>query len=168
MALAAALGEGPAALVDLGRPGAKIDPGDVCLLGTRSLDLGERALIAERGIWMLTMAEWADAGLLSGLDAALAYLTVRGVDTVHLSFDLDVLDPLALPGTGTPVDGGLTVREAARILRHLRAWDGPLRSVDWVELNPLLDPSGRSTTVAVALLAELLGVMARKTRCTSM
>ncbi|MGH2532658.1 MAG: arginase [Thermomicrobiales bacterium] len=161
MSLAAVLGVGPAALVDLGRPGPKVAPEDVCLLGTRGLDPGERALIAARGVWMLPMEEWTDAGLLPGLEAALDHLATRGVDAVHLSFDVDVLDPLELPGTGTPVIGGLTVREASRVLRRLRIADLPFVAVDWVELNPLLDPTGRSTTVAVSLLATLLGETVR-------
>lgn len=157
MPLAAALGEGPRELVDIGRPGPHLAPADVCLLGTRSLDPGEREAIERFGLWMLTMEEWTDAGLLDGLNAALAYLAARGVDAVHVSFDLDVLDPSVLPGTGVPVPGGLTYREASRILRRLRAWDGPVRSMDWVELNPALDPTGGSVEVAVGLVATLLG-----------
>ncbi|GIW04843.1 MAG: arginase [Thermomicrobiales bacterium] len=157
MPLAAATGHGPDALVHAGGPGPHVDPSDVCLLGTRDLDPGERMLIERYGIWMLTMEEWTDRGLLEGLELALTYLSARKVDAVHLSFDLDVLDPIVLPGTGTPVPGGLTYREASQILRRLREWDGPLISVDWVELNPSLDPSGRSTGVAVGLLATLLG-----------
>lgn len=157
MPLAAAIGEGPPALVQVGSTGPHVDPGDVCLLGTRDLDPGEREVIARRGIWMLTMEEWTDLGLLDGLESALAYLAARDVAAVHLSFDLDVIDPVVLPGTGTPVPGGLTYREASQILRRLREWDGPLISVDWVELNPALDPTGRSTEVAVGLLATLLG-----------
>jgi arginase len=154
MALAAPLGFGVPGLGELGPP---VDPADVCLLGARDLDPGERRAIAERGIWALTMEEWTDAGLLPGLEAALAHLAARGVDAVHVSFDVDVLDPAMLPGTGTTAPGGLIYREASQVLRRLRAWDGPVRSVDWTELNPRLDPSGRSTEAAIGLLATLLG-----------
>ena len=157
MALAAALGLGGPALADLEQSGPKPLVEDVCLLGVRDLDPGERAVIRDRGIWALTMEEWTDAGLLPGLETALAYLEERGVTAVHLSFDLDVLDPKLLPGTGTTVAGGLNFREASRVLRRLRDWDGPIRSVDWVELNATLDSSGWSTETAVALLATLLG-----------
>ncbi len=157
MPLAAAIGHGPDELVHAGGPGPHVHAEDVCLLGVRDLDPGERELIERHGIWMLTMEEWTDRGLLDGLELALTYLAARKLDAVHLSFDLDVLDPVVLPGTGTPVPGGLTYREASQILRRLREWDGPLTSVDWVELNPSLDPSGRSTDVAVGLLATLLG-----------
>lgn len=154
MALAAPLGFGVPGLGELGPP---VDPADVCLLGARDVDPGERRAIAARDIWMLTMEEWTDTGLLTGLEQALAYLGARGVDAVHVSFDVDVLDPAMLPGTGTTVAGGLIYREASQVLRRLHAWDGPIISVDWTELNPLLDPSGRSTDAAIALLATLLG-----------
>lgn len=157
MALAAALGLGAPALAGLVGTGPAVRPEDVCLLGVRDLDPGERRTIRERGIWALTMEEWTDAGLVAGLTRALAHLDGRGVQHVHLSFDLDVLDPKVLPGTGTTVAGGLTFREASQVLRRLREWDGPIRSVDWVELNPALDPTGWSTETAVALLATLLG-----------
>jgi arginase len=154
MALAAPLGLGVPGLDALG---PTVDPADVCLLGARAIDPGERRIIAERRIWARTMEEWTDAGLLPGLEAALAHLTARGVDAVHVSFDVDVLDPAMLPGTGTTAPGGLIYREASQVLRRLRAWDGPVRSVDWTELNPRLDPSGRSTAEAIGLLATLLG-----------
>ncbi|CAA9545395.1 MAG: Arginase [uncultured Thermomicrobiales bacterium] len=161
MAIAAALGLDAPALGALGRFGPSVRPEDVCLLGGRDLDPAERDRIADLGIWTLTMEEWTDAGIVSGVGAALDHLAARRVAHVHVSFDLDVLDPTALPGTGTAVPGGLTVREASQVLRRLRAWPGPIRSVDWVELNPLLDPSGRSTETAVALLGTLLGETAR-------
>ncbi|CAA9577734.1 MAG: Arginase [uncultured Thermomicrobiales bacterium] len=157
MSLAAALGTGVPALVDLGRPGPKVEAADVCLLGVRDIDPGEADLIGERGIWHLTAAAWSERGIVEGLDDALAHLAARGVEAVHVSFDLDVLDPAVLPGTGTAVPGGLTLREAGRVLRRLAAWEGPIRSVDWVELNPELDPGGRSAETAVALLATVLG-----------
>ncbi len=157
MPLAASLGLGETALTDLGHPGPKLRPEHVCLLGAQDIDPGERELIHEQGIWLLTMEEWSDAGILSGLDDALIYLECQGVGAVHISFDLDVLDPLVLPGTGTTIPGGLTYRESSQVLRRLRDWDGSVRSVDWVELNPSLDPSGHSVETAVALLATMLG-----------
>ncbi len=119
--------------------------------------MAERRIIREQGIWTRTMEEWSDDGIAMGLGLALDHLTAQGVDAVHVSFDLDVIDPLLLPGTGTRCPGGLIYREAAQTLRRLRAWDGPIRSIDWVELNPTLDPSGRSTEASVSLLATLLG-----------
>jgi arginase len=157
MSLAAALGDGPGDLVRLAGTGPAVSDGSICLLGVRDLDPSERLLIAERGIWMLTMEEWHDLGIREGVERALSYLSEQGVDAVHVSFDLDVLDPLDLPGTGTPVPGGVRYREASQLLRLLHAWDGPIRSLDWVELNPTLDLTGRSTDIAVSLLSTLLG-----------
>jgi len=155
MALAAPLGFGvPAGMAGLG---PAVAPADVCLLGARDIDPGERAAIAAHGVWALTMEEWTDVGIAAGVDAALAHLAGRGVAAIHVSFDLDVLDPGMLPGTGTTVPGGLIYREASQVLRRLRDAAAPVRSVDWAELNPSLDPSGQSTAAAVSLLATLLG-----------
>jgi arginase len=157
MSLAAALGDGPEALTHLAGPVPAVSDGSICLLGVRDLDPGERSVIAERGIWILTMEEWHDIGIGAGVARALAHLTSQGVSAVHVSFDLDVLDPLVLPGTGTPVVGGLSYREASEALRRLRDWNGPIHSVDWVELNPALDQTGQSTEIAISLLSTLLG-----------
>lgn len=157
MPLSAALGAGPADLTAVYADAPAVHAEDVCLLGIRDIDPGEGRLIAERGIWTLTMEEWTDRGILPGLGDALAHLAARGVDAVHVSFDLDVLDPTVLAGTGTRYPGGLTMREASQLLRHLGAWDGPIRSLDWVELNPTLDPTGTSEDVATQLLATALG-----------
>lgn len=157
MPLAAALGLGGEALAPLNRLAPALDPADICLLGVRDVDPGERALIREAGIWARSMDAWSDQGIVPGLEAALTHLTARGVGAVHVSFDVDVLDPLVLPGAGTTAPGGLTYREASQVVRRLRAWDGPIHSLDWVELNPTLDPGGGSTEIATALLATALG-----------
>jgi arginase len=157
MPLAAALGLGGDAIAPLNRLGPVLDPADSCLLGVRDVDPGERALIRAAGIWALSMDAWSDVGIVAGLEAALAHLRARGVSAVHVSFDVDVLDPLVLPGAGTTAPGGLTYREASQVVRRLRAWDGPIHSLDWVELNPTLDPGGGSTEIATALLATALG-----------
>ena len=129
----------------------------LCLLGIRDIDLEEEKLIRDKGIFALTMDEWNDTGIIPGLQSAIAHLEQQGVDAVHLSFDLDVIDPAFLPGTGTRYPGGLTVRESSQVLRFLGNWDAPLRSMDLVELNPVLDPSGHSTDIALHLLATALG-----------
>ncbi len=103
------------------------------------------------------MDEWSDLGIMEGVRAALQHLRATKVDGIHISFDVDVLDPTIMPGTGTRWPGGLTVREASRALRELAEWDLPIHSLDWVELNPDLDPAGSSTLVATSLLATALG-----------
>lgn len=134
-----------------------IQPEHLCLLGIRDIDAKEENVIAEKGIFARSMDEWNDEGIIPGLEAALKHLECQGVDAVHLSFDLDVLDPAFMPGTGTRYPGGLTVREASQVLRHLGAWSGPILSMDLVELNPTLDASGYSTDIALHLLATALG-----------
>ena len=145
-------------LEDLVGRSPMIDPGDVALLGIRDIDTGERDLIVRHGIWALSMEAWNDTGIGAGLERALAHLTDRGVTSVHISFDLDVIDPSVMPGTGTKAPGGLTYREASQVLRRLGEWAGPVRSFDMMELNPLLDPTGNSTRIAALLLATALGL----------
>lgn len=161
MPLATAIGMEGSALPELAAMVGRtpmIDPGDVVLLGIRDIDPAERDAIVSRGIWSLPMEEWHDAGIAAGLEQALAHLDGRGVTSVHVSLDLDALDPTVLPGTGTKAPGGLTFREASQVLRRLGAWNGPIVSLDMVELNPLLDPTGHSTRVASLLLATVLGM----------
>jgi arginase len=160
MPLATAIGLDGRALPELDEVagGQMLHPGDIAMLGIRDIDPGERDVIVSRGVWAMSMEEWTDAGILAGLDRALAHLAGRGVTAVHISFDLDVLDPSALPGTGTKAPGGLTYREASQVLRRLHAWDGPVASLDVIELNPRLDPTGNSTAIAAHLLGAALGL----------
>ena len=157
MPLAVALGRGPERLTGLRGPAPKIRMEDTYLFGVRDLDPAERAWRREGQIHCASMADIDGAGLETTLHALLEQMRRSGVDAVHVSFDVDVLDPLLLPGTGTRAWGGLTFREAARLLRLLRGADLPVCSLDWVELNPTLDPTGASTEIAAALLAVALG-----------
>ena len=157
MPLAASLGFGPASLTRIGGPSPKLRPADLTVLGVRDIDAGERLLVEREGIWTRSMAEWRAEGIVAALDLALARLDDERIDAVHVSFDLDALDPGVLPGVGTPVPGGLSLAEARLVIDRLRAWNGPIRSIDLVELNPLLDPSGGGARTAVSLLAEFLG-----------
>lgn len=156
MALAVALGRGPEEFSTC--PGQSwVQPRDTCLIGIRSIDPGERSWLAEGEISHYTIPAIDDLGLDAILDRIIEQIRESGVDAVHVSFDVDVLDPLLLPGTGTPEWGGLGYREAARLLRRLRDADLPIRSLDWAELNPALDPTGRSAVIAAELLAVALG-----------
>ncbi len=156
MSLAIALGRGPEAFSECpGQPWVR--PRDTYLVGIRSVDPGERSWLAEGEISHFTIPAIDDLGLDAILDRIIEQIPESGVDAVHVSFDVDVLDPLLLPGTGTPEWGGLGYREAARLLRRLRDAELPIRSLDWAELNPALDPTGRSTVIAAELLAVALG-----------
>ncbi len=135
-----------------------LQPDQIAYLGIRDIDLLEEDTIVEKGIFARTMDEWSDDGIIPGLEAALNHLVQAGCDAIHFSFDVDVLDPGIFPGTGTRYPGGLTIREASQVMRYLGTWTAlPIRSMDFVELNPMLDTSGHSTNAALHLLATALG-----------
>jgi arginase len=124
------------------------------LVGVRSLDPGERALIRERGILAFTMSEVDRLGVEQVVRQALDHL--RGSAFVHVSLDLDAVDPMFAPGVGTPVRGGLSYREAHLAL-ELVAESGLMDSLDVVEVNPILDRANETGTLAVELVASALG-----------
>lgn len=157
MPLGASLGRGPSPFTGIGASSPKLRPSDTYLFGARDLDPSERDWIAEGEVHCTTMTMLDERGLEAAACRMIESIRQSEVDAVHLSFDLDVLDPSVLPGTGTPIWGGLSFREAAHLLRLLRESDLPIHSLDWVELNPMLDPSGASLTIATRLLAIALG-----------
>lgn len=160
MPLGIAIGGAQASLPMLSALAGKVPmvrPDDICMLGVRDIDPFERSVILERSVWALSMDEWSDLGIVEGVRNAMAHLKQQGVDAIHISFDLDVLDPPIMHGTGTRYPGGLTVREASRVLRLLSDWDAPIHSFDMVELNPALDPDGGSNEIAIHLLGTALG-----------
>ena len=154
MPLAALLGYGPPELVDLGRSGRKLDPGCVALVGVRSLDADERVLLRESGVGVYTMRDIDERGVAQV--AAEVVRRLGHVDRLHISLDLDVLDPSVAAGVGTPVPGGLTYREA-HLLMEILADTGRVRSLDLVEINPILDQGNRTAEMAVELASSLLG-----------
>ncbi len=154
MPLAVLTGRGHPGLVDLGRPGPKVRPQDVVMVGVRDLDPGEREALAESGITVFTMREVDELGMATVARSALSRL--HALERIHLSLDMDALEPTAAPGVGTPVIGGLTIREA-HLLMEILAEAGKVRSVDVVEVNPILDDGNRTAELAVALLASLFG-----------
>ncbi len=126
----------------------------VALIGIRSLDPGERDLIRELDVRAFTMSEIDKLGLERVLREALAYLA--GAPFLHVSLDLDAVDPMFAPGVGTPVRGGLSYREAHLAL-ELVAESGLLDSLDVVEVNPILDRENETAKLAVELVASALG-----------
>ena len=124
------------------------------LLGLRDVDPGERDNIKKAGVTALTMADIDRLGMGPAMEKAIA-VAGRG-DGIHLSLDMDALDPDEAPGVGTPVRGGLTYREAQLAMEMLAA-SGKLRSVEIAEVNPILDESNRTAALAVELVASALG-----------
>lgn len=156
MPLAASIGLGHESLVNLHSEGQKIKPGNVVIIGARSVDPGERKLIKEQGIKVYTMHEIDRDGMTAVMKDAIAYLRAREVDGVHLSLDLDGLDPLYTPGVGTPVPGGISYRESHLAMEMLED-SGMITSAEFVEVNPILDEKNKTADVAVGLMGSLFG-----------
>jgi arginase len=136
-------------------PRAPIDPGRLELFGTRSIDRLERDLLRERHVGIADMREIDEFGV--GVLMRRFIEKVRGRNGVlHVSFDVDFLDPELAPGVGTTVPGGATYREAHLVMEMLHD-SGLVRSLDIVELNPFLDERGRTARVAVELVGSLFG-----------
>jgi arginase len=152
MPLAAALGAAGQAFDTGGYPVPSVER--AALVGVRSLDPGERDLIRERGILVFTMSEIDRLGVERALRESLAHLA--GSAYVHVSLDLDAVDPAVAPGVGTPVRGGLSYREAHLAL-ELVAESGLMDSLEVVEVNPILDRANETGTLAVELVASALG-----------
>lgn len=154
MPLASLLGEGFPELVNVGRPGAKLEGRDVVMIGIRELDAGERDWLRHSGIRVYTMRELDERGMSAVIREALVCLEHR--HRIHVSLDMDSLDPTQAPGVGTPSIGGLGYREA-QLLMEIIADSGKLCSADIVEINPILDHENRTARMAVELLASLFG-----------
>jgi arginase len=152
MPLAAALGVAGDAFASDVYPAPSIDR--AALIGIRSLDPGERALIAEVDVRVFTMNEVDRLGMERVLTDALEFLA--GAAFLHLSLDLDAVDPMFAPGVGTPVRGGLSYREA-HLAMELLAESNRLDSLEVVEVNPILDRENETGTLAVELVASALG-----------
>lgn len=154
MALAVLLGNGSQQLVNVGRPGAKMAPENVIMIGVRDLDAEEKRLLGSSGCTVYTMRDVDELGMHTVLRNALKKL--ENIPKIHLSLDMDAIDPQEAPGVGTPSPGGLTYREAQLIMETL-CDSGKLQSADVMEANPILDTKNRTAQVAVSLLASLFG-----------
>lgn len=154
MPVAVIAGQGPQPLVDLGFPGVKVQPAHIVQIGIRNLDAPERDRLTGSGINVFTMRHVDELGMAAVVRQALDRL--RHVKRIHLSFDMDSLDPEQAPGVGTPVPGGLTYREA-HLLMEILGDSGRISSMDVVEINPILDNKNRTAELAVELVASLLG-----------
>ena len=155
MSLAVLVGRGHEALRALSGEWRAVDPRNATVLGARELDPGERALIKELGVRVITMSEIDERGIAACMDEALARAN-DGTVGFHLSFDLDALDPREAPGVGTPVQGGLTYREG-HLVCEKAAGTERIVSLELVELNPVLDDRNHTARLAVGLLASALG-----------
>jgi len=154
MALAAALGLAGPGFESEAWPLPAVDPKRVALVGTRLLDDGERRLLREAGVRVYSMSEVDRIGIERAIRESLD--RIAGGGFVHVSLDMDVLDPEIAPGVGTPVRGGLTYREA-HLAMELVAESGLAGSLEVVEVNPILDRENTTAATAVELVASALG-----------
>jgi arginase len=153
MVLGAALGLDRSAFASDAWPLPAVDPERTVLLGTRLLDPGEKEAAREHGVRVITMSEVDRVGIERAMREALERL---GGGFVHVSLDLDVVDPEVAPGVGTPVRGGLSYREA-HLAMELVAEARMMSSLDVVEVNPILDRENQTAALAVELVASALG-----------
>jgi arginase len=154
MSLAAALGLGGPRFESPGWTLPAVEPSRVVLVGVRQLDDGERRLLRELKACVFTMSDVDRLGVERVLDEALE--RVAGPNFVHVSLDMDVVDPDVAPGVGTPVRGGLSYREA-HLVCELIAESGLMSSLEIVEVNPILDRENETAALAVELVASALG-----------
>ncbi len=155
MSLAISMGWGEEALTTIGGYSPKVKPENTIIIGARMLDEGEKQLIKEKGIKVYSMHEIDRLGMAKVMQESIEYLKER-TDGVHLSLDLDGLDPHDAPGVGTPVPGGMTYRESHLALEMLSE-SGIITSAEFVEVNPILDERNKTAMVTVALMASLFG-----------
>ncbi len=155
MPLAVLLGHGSPSFTDMLGFSPKVDPSRCVLIGIRSLDPREREIVRQSGIHVFTMKEVDRLGMASVTEQAIE-IASRGTAGIHLSFDLDGLDPVVAPGVGTPVPGGINYREA-HLMMELLADSEKLIGLEMVELNAVLDTRNQTGEVTVGLIQSALG-----------
>lgn len=155
MPLAVCVGLGPRQLRAVNGAFRKVDPQNVAIIGLRNVDKGERDNLKKYGLNIYTMGEIDKYGIHRVMRRALEQITAN-VDHLHVSLDLDSVDPVYAPGVGTPVKGGLNYREAHLIMEML-AESKKMSSLEIVEVNPILDDRNRSAEFAVELVQSAFG-----------
>ena len=154
MPVACLCGHGPAALLAIGAQVPALDPKVIRQIGIRSVDPGEKRFVHDAGLEVFDMRYIDEMGMRHTMELALATLDA---DThLHLSFDVDFLDPGIAPGVGTTVPGGPTYREA-QLCMEMIADTGRLASLDVMELNPAFDERNKTAALAVDLIESLFG-----------
>jgi len=154
MPVACLCGHGPVALVDMSGASPAVAPEDFRLIGIRSVDDGERVFIRDAGLQVFDMRSIDELGMRQVMHSALAGMSD---DThLHVSFDVDFLDPVLAPGVGTTINGGPTYREA-QLCMEMIADTGRMASLDVMELNPALDVRNQTAQLAVELIESLFG-----------
>jgi arginase len=154
MPVACLCGFGPQALIEIGGQVPAIQAKWVRQIGIRSVDQGEKRFVHEQGLEVFDMRYIDEMGMRAAVELALALMDAN--THLHVSFDVDFLDPAIAPGVGTTVPGGPTYREA-QLCMEMIADTGRMASMDVMELNPALDERNRTAEVAVDLIESLFG-----------
>jgi arginase len=155
MPLAVALGLGETSLVGLAGKTPMVEGSRAAVVGLRDVDLAERANIKETGIGAFTMRDIDERGMRTVMEEAIKRAST-GTAGIHVSFDIDGIDPDFAPGVGTPSPGGISYREA-HLAMEMLADTGLVMSAEVVEVNPILDHRNNTAKLGVGLLASLLG-----------
>ena len=134
---------------------ASVSPDRIVFIGLRDVDEGEKRAIRELGVKAFTMSDIDRTGMAAVIAEALA-ITVDGPGSLHVSFDMDGIDPTEAPGVGTPVRGGISYREAHLLMEAVAA-SGALGSLEITEINPILDNQNQTAILAVELVLSALG-----------
>jgi arginase len=154
MPLAILMGEGHPDLVNVGRPGPKVLPENVVMIGLRDIDPAEKRRLRDSGVTIFTMRDIDEQGISSVANKAV--MKFAHMKRIHLTVDMDALDPVEAPGVGTPVPGGISYREA-HLLMEILADSKKVGSMDLVEINPILDVANKTAKLAVELTLSALG-----------
>jgi arginase len=155
MPLACCLGIGQDELIRVAGFTPKLSPENVVIVGARSIDPEERLLLKKHNVTCFTMHEVDKLGIAKVMEEAIR-IASNGTDGIHLSLDLDSIDPDMAPGVGTPVLGGVTYREG-HLAMEMLFQSGKVVSCDVVEVNPILDEHNKTARTAVDLVCSLLG-----------
>ena len=155
MCLSGSCGYGIPELTNLYYEGAKVDAKNVCYVGLRDIDPEEKKLMKEAGVTAFTMSDIDKTGFHHVMEQVKDFFANR-VDQIHISFDMDCIDPQFAPGVGIQIPGGLNYREALLLMEEMSETN-MVKSCDIVEVNPVLDVRNKTAYMAVKLLARLLG-----------
>lgn len=155
MTVAISMGYGYPELVDCAGFSPKIRPEDICMIGINNIDEGEKELLTKLGVKMFTLMDIEKYGISNVMDDAVKIVT-KHTDTVHVSFDVDALEPEIAPGTGILSRGGLNYREILYAMKYL-GHENIVSSMDIIEVNPVLDVKNTTAELVIELLMAALG-----------
>jgi arginase len=155
MPLACCIGQGPVELTDIFGYSPKVNPKNVALVGIRSVDGRERDIVQHSGVHAFTMRDIDERGMRSVFEEAIR-VAGDGTAGIHVSLDMDAVDPREAPGVGTPVEGGITYREA-HLAMEMLGDTGRVTSMEVVEVNPVIDEANRTAILAVELVMSAMG-----------